>query len=74
MKVPAEYQTSDQVKTARRPNRSASEPNSSAPTNRPAKVMNTKVPAPLAPAPDRAASGPSCSGVNRPSFTRPGTT
>lgn len=45
--VQMEYQTSEEMKIARRPKRSATKPKPMQPTNMPAKVQNTKNPIPL---------------------------
>ena len=45
--VQMEYQTSEEIKIARRPKRSATKPKPMQPTNIPAKVQKTKNPMPL---------------------------
>jgi len=72
--VQATYQTSDQVNTGRRPKRSAIWPNSTTPTHRPAKVLNTKVPKPAILIVSRLEKKPSDCGVNSPDFIMPGAT
>ena len=74
IRVATEYPTSDQTKMARRPSRSAAEPKMMAPTNRPAKVANTKVPVPATPNFASPPKMPSDCGVNSPDPPIPGIT
>ncbi|MGT2482198.1 hypothetical protein ACU4GR_32800 [Methylobacterium oryzae CBMB20] len=56
------------MKIARRPNRSASQPQAMVPMNRPVKSAATKLATPLAP------NRPGVVGVRIPALTRPGAT
>jgi hypothetical protein len=68
------YQTSDQVNTVLRPNRSAAWPKATTPNHNPIKVQNTKLPNPAIFMPFKSAKNPRDCGLNNPVFTMPGAT
>ena len=65
-RVETEYHNSETVKMVRRPNRSATAPNPSAPSHMPAKVQKTKNPMPLL------SKKPAAVAVNKCDAVRPG--
>ena len=68
MMLAAEYQSSDQVKMARRPKRSARKPHRSVPMNRPVNRAAMKLATPVAP------NRPRVCAVSTPDLTRLGAT
>ncbi len=68
MTFAAEYQSSDQVKIARRPSQSARKPQSSVPMNRPVKRAAMKLATPAVP------NSPVVVAVSTPDLTRLGAT